>query len=141
MYKRKSWKEKLLVDKKPELKTVLKKFADIPAGSKMLIPTPRVVDDYIRHIPTGSTSTISKMRRDLAIEFGADYTCPVTSGIFLRIAAEAAFEDYQKVKSVKKITPFWRMIEPGSATAKKLTFGQGLLNQLQRKENLSWKKS
>lgn len=140
MNKRKSWKEKLLVDKKPEVKAIPKKFADIPAGSKMLIPTPMVVDDYIRQIPFGQTSSISKMRRDLALEYGADYTCPVTSGIFIRIAAEAAFENYQKEKSTRKITPFWRMIEPGSPTAKKLTFGQGLLKQLRRKENLSRKK-
>lgn len=140
MHKRKTWKEKLLVDKQPEVKMIDKKFADIPAGSKMLIPTPLVVDAYIRHIPSGRTSTITKMRRDLALEYGADYTCPVTSGIFLRIAAEAAFEDYKKEKSIRKITPFWRMIEPGSPTAKKLTFGQALLKQLQRKEDLSWKK-
>lgn len=141
MYKRKSWKEKLLVDKKPEVKTIDKKFADIPAGSKMLIPTPIVVDDYIRHIAPGRTSSISKMRRDLALEYGADYTCPITSGIFIRIAAEAAFENYQKEKSISKITPFWRIISPGSPTANKLTFGQGLLRKLQQKENLSWKKS
>ncbi|MDI6917975.1 MAG: MGMT family protein, partial [Thermoplasmatales archaeon] len=36
-------------------------------------------------------------------------TCPITTGIFIRIAAEAAEEDLRSGK--KKITPYWRVIK------------------------------
>jgi hypothetical protein len=46
--------------------------------------------------------------------------CPVSTAIFLRILAEAAWDDLRAGKRVHEITPFWRVIEPGSAIAKKL---------------------
>lgn len=46
------------------------------------------------------------MRKDLASKNRTDYTCPVTTGLFLRIVAEANFEKYQKANSLKDITPF-----------------------------------
>ncbi|MFY8162506.1 MAG: hypothetical protein ACOVNU_14320 [Candidatus Kapaibacteriota bacterium] len=69
------------------------------------------------------------------MEHNADYTCPVTTGIFLRIVAEANYEKLQNGQSIEEITPFWRMIEPNTSLAKKLTFGQELLIQLIKKEN------
>lgn len=118
---RKSWSEKYLTTSTPEVKRTDKKFADIPEGAKMLIATPKIVDEYISMIPKGKTADIKTMRSDLAAEYHAEYTCPVTSGIFLRIVAEKAYEEYQLGK--KKITPFWRMIDPKSPASKKLTFG------------------
>ena len=40
---KKSWTEKRDIDKKYRIKINPKKFADIPAGIKMLIPTPKIV--------------------------------------------------------------------------------------------------
>ena len=69
------------------------------------------------------------------MEHNADYTCPVTTGIFLRIVAEANYEKWQQGKALEEITPFWRVIEPNSALAKKLTFGQDFLLKQIDKEN------
>jgi len=134
--RKKSWKEKLDGKTVFEVKETDKKFADIPAHSKMLIATPKIVDSYVRKIPSGSQSSVQTMRNDLAIEYGAEYTCPVTSGIFLRIVAEAAYEEYQSGKPLKSITPFWRMADEKSPLAKKVSFGPEFIRKMRKKEGL-----
>jgi len=135
-YKRKTWIEKRDIHKAALVKKCPCDFADIKAGEYMLIATPAIVDAYIRHIPKGKEVSLAQMRNDLAIEYKADKTCPVTSGIFLRIVAEAAFEEYEKGKAIGKITPFWRMINTTSPAAKKLSFGMDFLTSQRKKEKL-----
>lgn len=135
-YKRKTWQEKMADGRQPQIEKSDKDFAGIKAGQKMLIPTPRLIDEYIRHIPTGKKIDSATMRNDLAIEHGAETTCPLTTGIFLRIVAEAAYEEFQLGKSLNKITPFWRVIDEKSTTAKKLTFGAAFLKEQREKEGL-----
>ena len=103
----------------------------------MLIPTPKLIDDYIRHIPKGKEVEVETIRKDLAAEYNADITCPLTTGIFLRISAEAAYEEYEKGTPITKITPFWRVINDRMPTAKKLSFGTDFLNEQRRKEKLN----
>ena len=43
---------------------------------------------------------------DLAIEYQADNTCPVTIGIFLRIVSEASYEELKSGKGIEEVTPF-----------------------------------
>lgn len=135
-YKRKSWHEKLNINREPVLEKADKDFADIKAGQSMLIPTPQVVDAYIRQIPPGQQINIPTIRKDLASKFGAEMTCPITTGIFVRIAAEAAYEEFQEGMPIEKITPFWRVISETSPAAKKLTFGTEFLNKQRKKEGI-----
>jgi hypothetical protein len=135
-YIRKTWAEKMNPGSEPKIEKTDKDFADIPAGVKMLIATPAIVDAYVRHIPKGVHTSLQQMRKDLAAEYRADYTCPVTSGIFLRIVAENAYEEYQAGKPVSKIAPFWRMIDRKTPAAKKLSFGMEFVEELRRKEGL-----
>ncbi len=102
----------------------------------MLVATPEIVDAYIRHIPGGTHTSLQQMRKDLAAEYNAQYCCPITSGIFLRIVAEAAYEEYLAGKPLKKITPFWRMIDSKAPVAKKLTFGTDLIRRERAGEGL-----
>ena len=127
MGKKKTWAEKLIENKEPQIKRIETGFADIPAGSTMLIATPQLIDQYIREIGFGKRVDSKTLRKDLALDHHADYTCPVTTGIFLRIVAEANFEKLQKGAAIEDITPFWRVIEPNSSLAKKLSFGQDFL--------------
>jgi len=130
---KKSWLDKLNENKEPKIKRIDIDFADIPAGSNMFIATPKLIDQYINEIGVGKRIDLKTLRKDLAIEHNADYTCPVTTGIFLRIVAEANYEKLQQGKHLQEITPFWRVIEPNSALAKKLTFGQDfLLEQIEK---------
>lgn len=136
---RKTWEEKLNIDRKPQIEKTEKGFSGILPGQIMLIPTPKLIDAYIRQIPRGSQADAATIRKDLAAEFHAEVTCPLTTGIFIRIAAEAAWEQYQKGTPLNKITPFWRVIDENSATAKKLTFGTKFLKEQRRKEGLKSK--
>jgi hypothetical protein len=135
-YKRKTWEEKLNINRKAEIENAVRDFAGIKAGQRMLVPTPRIVDAYIRQIPKGKHVDVNTIRKDLAAEHNAEVTCPLTTGIFVRIAAEAAYEQYQKGTPLSRITPFWRAIDEKSPTAKKLTFGTELLREQRRKEKI-----
>ena len=59
------------------------------------------------------------MRDDLAKEYNADKTCPVTTGIFLRIVAEASYEEYDNGIDLNTITPFWRIVNPNSKVGRR----------------------
>jgi hypothetical protein len=83
----------------------------------MLVPSPKEVDACIRTVHKGSVTTASEIRRFLAGKYAVDATCPLTTGIFIRIAAEAAEEDASKGKA--KIAPYWRVVkEDGSLNPK-----------------------
>lgn len=118
------------------VKILDKDFADMKAGSKMYISNPKIIEAYIRNIPKGSSVDLKTLRNDLAIEHMADVTCPVTTGIFLRIVAEAASEQFEQGKSIGRITPFWRVIDEKMPLAKKLTFGTKLIREQRKKEKL-----
>jgi hypothetical protein len=133
---KKSWAEKMDDGREPVVEIADKTFAGIEKGSKMLIATPKIVDAYIRNIPKGSSTTLLQMREDLAIEYHADNTCPLTSGIFLRIVAENAYDEYVNGKPLNKITPFWRIMNKKSPTLKKLSFGEEFVLEQRRKEGL-----
>ena len=132
----KSWVEKRDTSKESKVKINAKRFADIPAGTRMLIPTPKIVDDFVKTIPNGSFMNIKELRNKLAIQYDAEMTCPLVTGIFLRIISEAAYEEYQIDKNIEEITPFWRVVDPDSKLANKLTFGTGFLIQKQANENI-----
>ncbi|MBX2894474.1 MAG: hypothetical protein KF763_03470 [Cyclobacteriaceae bacterium] len=118
------------------VKKLDKDFADMKAGSLMYISNPKTIDAYVRNIPKGKSTDLKTMRNDLAIEHHADVTCPVTTGIFLRIVAEAAHEQFEQGKSIGRITPFWRVIDSKMPLAKKLTFGTQLIREQRKKEKL-----
>ena len=135
-YKRKTWAEKMNPKATFKVEKTDKDFADVPAGSKLLIATPAIVDEYVKNIPEGTATSLQQMRKDLAAEFHADYTCPVTSGIFVRIVAENAYEQLQQGKAIESVAPFWRIIDMKTPAAKKLTFGTEFLKEQRRKEGL-----
>lgn len=69
------------------------------------------------------------VNKDLAADFHADNSCPLSTEIFVRIAAEAAFEQFTSGKKQEEITPFWRVIQPESKMASKLTFDEDFLKK------------
>jgi alkylated DNA nucleotide flippase Atl1 len=105
---RTSWREKLEKPQDPKVVDIPPKLSRFGKGT-MLIPTPKLVDDLIRKVPKGKLVTIGELRRKLAAEFEADVTCPLTTGIFVRIAAEAAEED--RANGRQRLTPYWRVIK------------------------------
>lgn len=132
--------EKFNDEKHVKVEIIEKDFADMKTGEKMFIASPKIIDNYINHIPKGKSVSLKTLRKDLAIEHHADNTCPLTAGIFLRIVAEKNYEDFSNGKSIEKITPFWRVIEPTSPMLKKLSFGKEFVLEQHQKENLFIKK-
>jgi hypothetical protein len=132
--KAKSWADKYQTRTQIEIKKLDKKFADIPEGGLMLIATPQIIEDYIKHIPKGKTVNLKTMRQDLANTYHAEYTCPLTTGIFLRIVAEANYEQYQQGKPVAEIAPFWRVIDEKMPLAKKLSFDAAFIRAQRKQE-------
>ena len=117
----KSAREHLNAKKHEKLVVLEKDFAGIKAGNTMFVATPQIVDDYIRSIPKGESRTIVRMRNELARQWNANATCPVSSAIFLRISAQAAIDDMEDGKPVTEVTPFWRVISSKDKVAKKLS--------------------
>jgi len=102
------WREKLEKEQEPKVVNIPPKMSRFGNGT-MLIPTPKLVDELVRKVPRGKLVTVSELRRRLAADFASDVTCPLTTGIFLRIAAEAAEEDRENGR--KRITPYWRVVK------------------------------
>jgi hypothetical protein len=107
--KKKTWREKLENDEG------LPKIVDIPAKMQkahgtgtMLIARPLDVDALVRKVRKGRLATVNQIRERLARDHGADTTCPMTTGIFLRIVAEVAEEDLAAGR--KRVAPYWRVL-------------------------------
>lgn len=110
MKTRKSWREKLENPPKglPKVVSGPPKWEKRFGGRRVLVATPLLVDGLIRRVQRGKLVTIGQIRQRLAQDFEADSTCPLTTGIFVRIAAETAEEDLQMGR--QEITPYWRVI-------------------------------
>jgi hypothetical protein len=113
--------EKLNEKKEPKKVLMEKDFAGIKKGQWMLVATPEIVANYIRNIPPGTTRTVHQLRHDLAKRRKCDAACPVSTSIFVRIAAEAAIEEMDGGKPVEQVIPFWRVVAGDDKIAKKLS--------------------
>ena len=76
-------------------------------GSRMLLAPPLAYDALMRRVPAGKLTTVGELRAHLARESGADFTDPMTAGIFVSIAAWASHQ-----RSEDKI-PYWRTLKAG----------------------------
>src|SRR5207249_6272560 len=66
-----AWREKLQRPQEPKLVSVPPKMARFGKG-KMLIPTPKLVDEIISKVPKGKLVTVGEIRAKLAHDHGAD---------------------------------------------------------------------
>ena len=101
----------------------------------MLIPRPLDVDAIMRRVKKGKLVTQSQIRDALAKESKADCSCPLTTGLFIRIAAETAEEDLQAGK--KRITPYWRTIKDDGKLNEKFPGGARAQAARLRKEGFT----
>ena len=132
----KSWQQKFDNGRIPVLESADKDWAGIPAGEKFLISTPAEIDAYIRHIPKGRAVSFATLKRDIALEHGTEYMCPLTAGIFTRIVAELAHEKISLGSPAEDVTPFWRVVDLKMPLAKKLSFGTDFIRTMREQEGL-----
>lgn len=116
------WRDKLEKPQEPKLVTVPPKMVARFGKGKMLIPTPMLVDKLMRGIGKGKLITAGQIRTKLARDCAADVTCPLTTGIFMRIAAEAAEED--RANGRKRVTPYWRVVKDDGSLNPKFPGGE-----------------
>ena len=75
----------------------------------VVIPAPKEVDEIMKKVPSGKLITINQIRAILAQRHGASIGCPITTGIFVLIAARAAEE--AATEGEKNTTPYWRTLK------------------------------
>jgi len=133
MPKRKSWSEKLR-DRKdlPRVENITDKMSKRWGTGTVVIPAPIEVNDMMRKVPEGKLVTINEIRAALAKKHGATISCPMTTGIFAWIAANAAEE--QRQKGEKAITPYWRTLKTGGVINPKYPGGVEVQKKLLEKE-------
>lgn len=111
----------------PKLVTVAdKKSIEKYGGDRMYFAPPIDYDRVMRLVPFGKLLTVGAIRDHFARQNGADFTEPITAGIFVSIAAWASFQRGEDE------TPYWRTLKAnGELNAK---YPGGILAQKEKLE-------
>ena len=104
----------------PRVEVIAVATPETPAG-RMLIASPLAVERVIRAVPEGRVVTLGALRAALARDHRADYTCPLTTGRFLRIVALAAEEE--RAAGRGPLAPYWRVVQDDGALVEALPGG------------------
>ena len=76
-------------------------------GDRMYFAPPIDYDRVMRRVPFGKVITVEEIRSYFAKQSGADFTEPITAGIFVSIAAWASAQ-----RETDQI-PYWRTLKAG----------------------------
>jgi hypothetical protein len=130
MKPKKSWREKLADSKGlPKVGKVTGKMSKRWGDGTMVVPAPIEVDALMKRVPKGRLATINELRSALAVRHKVDFACPLTTGIFSWIAANAAAE--AAAAGAKRVTPYWRTLKNGGELNPKYPGGvEGLSRRL-----------
>ncbi len=113
----------------PEIKMItdeksIKKYG----GNRMYLAPPREYDRVMRLVPPGKLITVGTIREYFAKESGADFTEPITAGIFVSIAAWASFQREDDK------TPYWRTLKANGELNEKYPGGIEAQKEMLEKE-------
>ena len=107
----------------PKIQTITDpKSIEKYGGSRMYFAPPIDYDKVMKRVPWGKLTTVGEIRRYFARRNRADFTEPITAGIFVSIPAWASSQ------RTEDITPYWRTLKangelnpkyPGGAEAQK----------------------
>lgn len=90
----------------PKFQTITdEKSIEKYGGDRMYFAPPIDYDKVMRLVPFGKLLTVGAIREHFAKQNGADFTEPITAGIFVSIVAWASFQR----KDDK--TPYWRTLK------------------------------
>ena len=92
----------------PKFQTITdQKSIEKYGGDRMYFAPPMDYDEVMKRVPLGKVITVGTIREYFAKLSGADFTEPITAGIFVSIAAWAS-EQRQEDQ-----TPYWRTLKAG----------------------------
>lgn len=74
-------------------------------GERMYFGPPVTYDEIMKKVPFGKVITVGAVRDYLAKKNNADFTDPITAGIFVSIAAWASHQRHEDK------TPYWRTLK------------------------------
>lgn len=108
-------------EEKKDFNAMLHKVTDMPkiqivtdektiqkyGGEKIFFAPPLTYDALMKQIPFGKLITTTELRAYLAKQNGADFTDPMTAGIFISIAAWAS------AQREENLTSYWRTLKTG----------------------------
>ncbi len=90
----------------PKFQTITdEKSIEKYGGDRMYFAPPIDYDRIMKRVPYGKVITVGEIRDYFAKQNGADFTEPITAGIFVSIAAWAS---YQRSEDE---TPYWRTLK------------------------------
>lgn len=90
----------------PKFQTITDKKSIVKyGGDKMYFAPPIDYDRVMRRVPFGKLLTVGKIREYFAKQNGADFTEPITAGVFVSIVAWASFQ------RAENKTPYWRTLK------------------------------
>ena len=90
----------------PKFQTITdEKSIEKYGGNRMYFAPPIDYDRVMREVPYGKVTTVGEIRDYFAKLSGADFTEPITAGIFVSIAAWASYQ-----RSADE-TPYWRTLK------------------------------
>ncbi|MBN2662102.1 MAG: MGMT family protein [Bacteroidales bacterium] len=108
---KKSWTEKLNAKDLPKIINLPLDAKKKYKGAKtMVVPSPKDVYEIMSKVPKGNLITVAEIRNILSKKYAVDTTCPLTTGIFIWIAANASIEINQNDKK-SIIIPYWRTLK------------------------------
>lgn len=113
----------------PKIQTItdeksIKKYG----GNRMYFAPPIAYDEVMRRVPLGKLLMVGTIRDYFAKQSGADFTEPITAGIFVSIVAWAS---YQRENDE---TPYWRTLKANGELNSKYPGGIDAQKELLEKE-------
>jgi alkylated DNA nucleotide flippase Atl1 len=95
---------------------------------RMYFAPPIAYDQVMRRVPYGKLLTVGAIREYFAEQSGADFTEPITAGIFVSIVAWASYQ-----RTADK-TPYWRTLKANGELNPKYPGGAAAQKELLEKE-------
>lgn len=97
-------------------------------GDKMYFAPPIAYDQVMRRVPYGKLLTVGAIREYFTRQNGADFTEPITAGVFVSIAAWASCQRKEDK------TPYWRTLKANGELNEKYPGGIDAQRELLEKE-------
>lgn len=111
----------------PKFQTITdEKSIEKYGGNRMYFAPPIDYDKIMKSVPFGQILTVGEIRSYLAKMNGADFTEPITAGIFVSIAAWASSQRSENT------TPYWRTLKANGELNPK--YPEGIQSQKEKLE-------
>lgn len=107
------------------------KVGGVMVDQTMLMPSAEAVTRQIQTVPSGEIRSLAQVREALALQYGADATCPVTTQRMIKVVAEKSVADHAGGRAA---VPFWRVVDADKPNTARLPGGREFILARRREE-------